>query len=316
MASTLLLLDTRFGEDETPYNNKFTINFPTLNTVGYYAVTLQTVEFPNTVYPINDLYNTIYISEDDGATSHAVVLPSRNYSGSSIAATLETLINVNVGLIPELSGVYTVTYDINTKKLTFTCDVNFQFNMGTNHVYDEIGIDTFDVDATTIISDYPVNISGTQYVDLISNLSTNNHKVGNSQHPLARIPVQQEFGTIVFYQPRYSDPQFVSAPMLDEIFIELRDMKGNFFMLPNNSHVSLTISVQQVLSDKIPQVQHFDSIPGATGIGHVYRQQQGQQQQQQQTTVLNEIPTDDGNIEDPLLWGVLTGNPLPPTNTF
>lgn len=297
MASTLLLLDTRDGEDLTPYNTRFTVNFPTLNNVGYYAVSLVSIEFPNTVYPINSNNNVFtFIEQIAGVDqpTHTVTLPEQVYSGTTLAEALTNGMNN-----PDSTTAYhefEVTYDSSTLKLTFVAKFGgiFYFVDVGNNIYNEIGFDTsikFTSKVGSHVSDYPINVSGTAYVDLITNLATHNHRIGYNWHPMARIPIRQSFGNVIFYQQQFDVPQFVSAPQLDEIFIELRDADGKYYLLPENAHVSIVFNVKQILTDSIPNVQHFDTVPGAMGHDHVHSGSKRNRKETEDTTSKHGIKT-------------------------
>jgi hypothetical protein len=260
MSSTSLLLDTRYSENPlTPYKTKFAINFPALNTIGNYAVKLVTVEFPNTVYPINEFNNLLSLSEDSGVSFASVILTSNNYTGDQYASELSTQLTA----ASPSGDTYTASYDKQSKRITIKNPTR-TWQLGStefdNHI--ELGVSSsqlntdtaFDGSDYTMICDFALNICGTSYVDVITNLSSHSHTVGSSRQVMVRIPTASSFGNIVFYEPSKPEEQFVSHSQLNDIFLELRDDRNNLFKLPENAHVSINLMIRQIINEKIPDM--------------------------------------------------------------
>jgi hypothetical protein len=240
---SLLFLTTRDNQQVENYNAYFSLRLPRYSLLKGFELSLQTVEFPNTVYPINQYNNDIIFQENGGGNVQAFLTPG-DYTGPEFAIEIQTQLNA-AG-----TSVYTVTYDdVHTKKLTISANLanTIGFKDTIYGAYEEMGFDPdLFVVANTITSDYPINISGSAYVDLVSNIAARNYSTSSTANVIARIPLYVPFGNIVFYEPQSDDPLFVSYQQLDEIYLSLRDDKGNPFELPRNAHLSIMFKVLEV----------------------------------------------------------------------
>ena len=238
--SKLLFLDTRDSNNpDTPSSTNWEINLPSMNNVRGFNIALQNIEIPNTVYPINSKNNKIYFAENGGETLTAA-LTENSYTGSTFATEIQTQLNAAGTL------VYTVTWDNDAKKLTISVPLPdvFEFISGGQNAYEEMGFDdSLFTQGSSFTSDAPINISGSQYIDVITNFSTGNHSVGTTSNVLVRVPLNVSFGNIIYYEPSTDDPLFVTESNLDEVFITMRDSKGNGWDLPFNANVSLTLKI-------------------------------------------------------------------------
>lgn len=246
--TSLLFLSTRDGELRETYNTFWSINLPRLNTLQGFEIALQNIEFPNLVYPINAYNNKLYISEDGGGTLTATLTPNA-YTGDQMAAELKTQLEA-AG-----AGTYTVTYDKQSKKFTIAVSgakAAFAFVDGATNAYEAIGFDSVSLptSAASLTSSYPVNLSGSQYVDVVTNFSSHNYSVSTTAHVLVRVPLNENFGSIIFYEPSSDDSLFVTTNQLDEIYMQLRDDKGNYWELPYTSHVSMTLKITPKFESK------------------------------------------------------------------
>ena len=240
--SSLLLFNTRDSETDTPYDTFWPIHVSRLNNLTRFKITLQNIEFPNVVYPINRFNNNLYFSEDDAGSFTATLTPN-GYTGTQLAAELKTQLEA-AG-----AGTYTVTYDTQSKKMTIAVAgavAAFQFLTGVNNAYGELGYEltsASDADAASYTSDYPINISGSAYVDVVTNFSTHNHSVSTTSNVFARVPLADSFGSVVLYEPHTDDSLFVNATEIGFFNMHLRDDKGNVWELPKNAHVSLALKI-------------------------------------------------------------------------
>jgi hypothetical protein len=239
--TSLLFLSTRDGNSDETWRTFWNIGLPRLNTLGNYRVSLQNIEFPNTVYPINTYNNKVYFNE--GAGNLTATLGSNVYTLSEMATELQTQMN-SAG-----AHTYTVVADTQAKKLTITdTTVTFYFLTGANDAYEELGFDSTlftNTLAASEVSDYPVQLSGSRYVDVITNFSTHNHSVSSTASVMVRVPLNVPFGSLVFYEPTTDDRLFITTTAINEIYMELRDDKGNSYALPRNAHVGMTLKIEQ-----------------------------------------------------------------------
>jgi hypothetical protein len=247
-----LYLDTRQGEESNNYNTYFCIQDQKLNAVRGIRVQVCSAMFPNAVYPINRFNNKLYFVEHvSNVTSNilTVTLTYGNYTGSQIATALSSLMtSASVNTI-----TYTWAYDSEDKILSLTSTLAgadyFQFAIDSNFIYEELGfdLDSFEDPYQEYVGSYPVNLSGTSYVHVCTNLSTMNYSSGYVNDILCRIPVSVTFGNIVYWENQQSTPPFfVSAPSMQEFRLTLRDDKGNFYELPDNAHFAIELNVSVI----------------------------------------------------------------------
>lgn len=239
-----IYLNTRTGNGDKNYATSWYVNDPRLQNINKFKITLRSVEFPHSVYPINAYNQNFHVTEDgvNTLTASPLQLPSSLYTGSSIASTMQTLLN------DASTDMYTVTYDTSTKKLTITNTTGtFAFVETNNNCYEELGFgeNAFDTLVSSVVSAYPINISGTQYIDLLSNLASLSYSNASTGHVLARIPIDVAFGSVVFYQNALQEDLEITNSHIDEIFVSLVDDKGNYYELPDNAHMSLVFSLTE-----------------------------------------------------------------------
>lgn len=250
--SSLLFLNTRDGEVDENYNNFWSIDLPRLNMLRDFRISLQNIEFANTVYPINRHNNKLYFSEDGNPTVTAT-LSVNSYTYTTMAVELKAQLEA-AG-----AGTYTVTYNTSSKKFTIAVSggaTNFQWVTGVDNAYEELGFDeSLFTNSISLTSNYPINLSGSRYVDVVTNFSGFNHSVSTTANVLVRVPIDVNFGSVVFYEPNTDDNLFVSADQLDDIYVQLRDEKGNFWELPKNSHLSITFKITENEDKKRQRLQ-------------------------------------------------------------
>lgn len=92
--------------------NKQISNIRQYNLADYYI--------PNSSYNVNDYNKTIYINY--GGTNYIVNMTPSNYNTTQLCTHITTLLNSNV------ANVFTVSYNTQTNKITFT-STGFTFNL-------------------------------------------------------------------------------------------------------------------------------------------------------------------------------------------
>ena len=241
-ASVPLFLSTRDSTSTSTWFPRWNItNFLLNHQKDDFSLSLDSVSIPNMVYPINQYNATIYFSEDSGATITSV-LPYNNYTGTQFAAALATLLNADG------TFTYTITYDNQSKKLTIgvvggTCT----FIPGSNQPYQEMGLgsEELNVAFTSLTPLFPINLSGTQYVDIISSAMTHSYSSTHTANVLVRIPMNAPFGNIVFFNNQIPhDVVIHSGHALNSIQLEIRDDKGNAFENPSTAHTSFYFTIK------------------------------------------------------------------------
>lgn len=239
-----LYLDTRNSNGTENYNTSWNIYNQRLQLMDNFMITLRNIEFPNTVYPINEYNNVISITEDQITEGTLTITPGV-YTGSTYASTIETALNALRDNDVNINDTYTVSYDTVLKVLTISSTGTFSFVVTTNSAYESMGLDesTFTALQNSWTSVFPINISGTQYVDVVSNLASLSYSAASTSHVLARVPIDVAFGGIVFYQSQFHEKLDLTSHHIDIINLTLLDDHGNLFKLPRNSHVSLVLSI-------------------------------------------------------------------------
>lgn len=206
-----------------------------------YKVQVASVEFPHLVYPIRAGVNNAY-TFSDGTLEYSGTVPEGSYTGSSMATALESSMNTVSG-----GSVYTVTYDLASKKLTLAYSSGtLRFIACAADLYDELGFHSqmLAVNAgASVVADYPVQLSGTRYVDVFTNLRTMHFSSGDTARPLCRIPMPAGFGYDVIHQPIVPVMAIIKDQVLNRIELLLRDDKGRSFILPPTSNFSLSMHI-------------------------------------------------------------------------
>lgn len=233
--SRLLILSTRQSNGDNYYGS-WTIQNPQLNNLYGYKIALKNASFPNSVYPINSYNNKI--SFNDGGGLVTITLDQRNYNGSEMAVFL------SAAMTAAGSTVHTVTYDSDFKKLVWAALAGTTtFSAVNNNAYEELGISTSFTYTTATYSTNPVNLGGTSYVDIVTDLANENYATGSTNDILCRVPMNASFGEYVSYEPSIEDIISPSGVSLGTIRFQLRDDKGNLFQLPDNAHMSLVFKL-------------------------------------------------------------------------
>lgn len=222
----------------SPDDSHFLINIRN-NELDVRNLSLSEVNFSNTVYPINNNYNKLYLQEDSatGSTFTATLVVGY-YTGTSFAAELKAALDASSG-----ANTYAVAYSSTTKKITITTSgTNLAFVAGDNNAYREAGVSTSELGtfASSYVPTNPVYLSGSQYVDIMSNLISNDLVVSSNdrKNTLVRIPLEHGFGGIVYYNAKYQQPININSVALRDLSLRMIDDRQNSWALPSNSPVS------------------------------------------------------------------------------
>lgn len=119
-------------------SSNFTVSIPPIDA-GYNRVSVVSASIPKTFYNVDAPYNTFVMTESK--TSATITVPLANYSFSSFAAQIATLLNANTthGI------VYTVTPNTSTGHLTITSNTDATYTTLTmpesSNLYRQFGAD-------------------------------------------------------------------------------------------------------------------------------------------------------------------------------
>lgn len=232
---TFIVLNTRDALDPSNPSNAVFNTRNLFRDFRYSRIDLVNITFQNLVYPINSNYNTLVFEEDGSGTDIVSTLTPGNYTASQLATEIKTQLDADG------SNVYTVTYDANTFKYTISTDgtsLRITSDSTCLHIIGiaDTGMGSF---AASKVGDYPIRLDGTQYIDLISNLNSNN--ISSNDHPIfRRIPMSAEVGALFSYENAIDLSQPFNSETFTSIEIRLRDDRENLYDLPANCNVNYT----------------------------------------------------------------------------
>lgn len=216
---------------------------PYLNQFNNYEVGLVRCTIPNLVYPINSNNNKIYLQENGGATLTFTV-PSKNYTGTQLATQLQSTFNAAPGTL----GTYTVTFDTQRQVLVIAVGggANIQLVSGTNNLYREMGFYTIpSAFNATLTSDYPIQIGGSNYIQVIANFATSASVASSLIQGVASvIPLTQGFGEIVFFDPQTPNRYVTTEGYLSSIQVYFKDESNNYWIPPPTVYFEMTFQIK------------------------------------------------------------------------
>lgn len=240
----LLFLNTNDGLYGTPYDQEWEIRSNVLQSVQDFDIRLKDIQFPNAVYPINRFNNRLYFQEEGGSLFTAVI-PVGNYNGTTFAAAVTVA----------MDGVSTHTYKNVYDTTTFTIKTSivgntpaFRFIPGDFSCMVPLGYTNFQPTEFSLqhIAPYPVHLSGTRFVYLLTNLTAGkNYSTTNQNSVLDKVPIDVPFGEEVVYEPNNENWVNIADAGLDNIHIRLVDQNGNNYELPNNTAMALTFMIRE-----------------------------------------------------------------------
>jgi hypothetical protein len=198
------------------------------------AFELSLVQIPYTFYPINSNNNTLIFNPNASGNVTAVI-PQGSYTATSFISALQTAMNAVSG-----GPTYTAAISLTTGQLTITQGTgNFVIVNSKSTIYPIIGysnVDTSSANAQT--SPYPVNLSGTDYIDINSTELTKHDTRSldtnyQSGRKVIRIPIKDyQWGQTIQYKPRFHMMNH-KPETGDLIDIQLQDMYGYTVNLNN-----------------------------------------------------------------------------------
>jgi hypothetical protein len=191
---------------------------------------------PFSYYAINSNNDTFLCGPTGDDT---VTLTDGNYTGTELATHLA--VALNVALVP----TYSVAFSSITGKFTYSTGDNSDFDLITdtkNYKYLGFLPSTTNSSASGIlVSANVVNLSGTEYIDILSNLQIATENTTNLQkNVLARIyPNSSPFAS-VFYTMATDNSIHFDGQHLNRLHIQLFDDQGDALGL-NGNHWAFTL---------------------------------------------------------------------------
>jgi hypothetical protein len=237
--SKLLFLNTEYGTsvNGSPSDVIFNLNFD--HDIENMLLSVQSFNCPNLVYPINTFNNKLYFKEAGGATLTATI-PAGNYDGSTILTVLKTQLEI-IGIL-----TYTVSLDQATKLLSISATGNVQFVSGANSIYRELGFVVPTSNASSITGSYPINLSGSNHIDIQTDIGSHNYAASGKNNILFRVPLTVGFGGQIYYDNTESDFMRISTDNLRNLELRLLDDRGRPWLLPPTAIVSIVLKLTRL----------------------------------------------------------------------
>lgn len=199
-------------------------------------ISIQSITFANLNYPIN-IYNNVIVFQENGInTDLTATIPQGIYDASTFCTQLSLALG-NPGV-----ESYTCSISSTTGLLSIS-------STGTLKIKDcsglkVIGFEAMIVFSNSALGNYPVNLAGSNYVDIvIHNFYTRSTKTGtNIGEVFCRIPLNKPFGNVITWQNTTDDNQQVSMNV-NNLRFELFDEWERPFILPNNANISIQMKI-------------------------------------------------------------------------
>lgn len=256
------------GEARTQSGNHdflWTIDHMLLNNLRGVNVALKWIQIPHTIPPIRSGVNTIKYT--DGTSDYTYTIPEANYTGTQIAAVLETEFQA------QLAGTYAVAFDSQTQRITVTIPNGntFGFLPVDDDAYRELGVTDTSTEYTASGSDVDLEFGQTVYllgpsvVEIHSSIATNNYTTRKRRNVLDIFPVESGFGSLLQYRKTEDDWSWVPRSHFHHITCRLYDGRGTAFTVPEalQDELLVCLKVTPVHSAKRPHAILGDSEPGS-----------------------------------------------------
>lgn len=199
------------------------------NFTDSFSLRMTKAIIPFTFYNVTSNYNTLIINSSGNKT---VTLTPGQYTILSLLSSLKTLLDALA------VGVFTLTANSTTYKITIASTVNFAYLGTLSTINDILGFDSVDTSsAASHTGTLIYNLGGTDYIDIISRTLTNSESKTRSTNTkggqlFARIPTSQySFGQTIFYQPFHQHQWTFRMNLQEDIDLQLQDSNGNILDL-------------------------------------------------------------------------------------
>lgn len=212
-----LTLSTYYSTSKS--NPTFYLKKPFFNVVGF---KIDSVILANEFYTFDSRNNKISFKEGAGSVV-SITIPTGNYTSSSIATTLKTILEAG----SENTHIYTITYSSLTGKLTIAVNTStFTLLSVANNAYYELGLTNSLDSASSSISGEIIDLSGVKTVYLVSSAFGTDvgNLVGSNYNILSSIPVNNSFLSILSYQNsnEYIDVNLDNLFSIDFVLLDER----------------------------------------------------------------------------------------------
>jgi hypothetical protein len=231
--------DSRFQTED----NNFEIELNSSDVFAFEnsSLSVESIIFPNLALPVNQYCNTIIFQENNVNVNLTATIPNGYYSVTQFSTALKTALEV-AG-----AGVFSCIISPTTNQLQISSTVVFKLVGGTA-LLRVCGFDPTASFALNATGASPVNLSGTNYVDIvIDNFVTKSTKSGrNIGDIFARIPVNKSYGNLIQWQNGTDDNIQVSSSF-SSLKFTLWDEFTQPYLLPKNASFSIVLKVSSLL---------------------------------------------------------------------
>jgi len=213
---------------------------------GDVSVSVESFQMFSLQYPIRSPYNALMFMENGSSTVVTVSVTPGSYSGSSLAAALQTQINAYA------SNTYTVTFNITYQTISIATPIPntiaiLPYSSGStlNNAIGFTSNHTNFLSAQT--SDAVVNIAGELYCDVELRNFPNGNVISSyvSNSIFHRIPVDVGYGSLISFQNTLTNSStVVSNEMLQQIQIRILNPDKSVYELPANFSVSIVLKIE------------------------------------------------------------------------
>ena len=226
-------------------------------------VSLDSFQFTNSFYTINENNRYFYYSYDAGFTFFVFTLVMGNYDIDSLLSYMNTL----------MTGFFSFTYNISTCKITITSSDNRPFRLigkTSFNCFEILGFDTkgTTTDAISCTSPYMFNLMSTQILHITSpNININSVSVKNTKkyNILTSVHVNCAAGETQTYMNTYGFKYKISDYSISFINICIHDQDFNPVNF-NNIDWFLNITFSFVYKKEFILPQYLTNMSAQTNI--------------------------------------------------
>ena len=182
-----------------------------------------------------------------------ILIPEGNYTITTLATTITGLLNA----INSLSGTYTMSFNRTTMKYTISSTVTeiyFDFFISTKSIHIEIGYGPEDrsnaITSAGVISPNVADVNGSIHSLFIRTNLTSKSSIDSQTKSfstiLGKIPIDNNFGSVLFFNPRDNTQKILlDTHLINIITIRITDEFNRNVNL-NGLHMNLSILIDVV----------------------------------------------------------------------
>lgn len=200
-------------------------------------IAFSQIFFMNSRTSVHSWNQYLYVDYNGGGVQ-TVTVPVGNYSASTLASALQTQLQL-------VDASFTVTYSATTLKYTIAATNPFLFSAGNQSLYYDIGFTQTFTNTNSQVSSGVVDLSGTKYVQIRSNLNSK-HISSNGLQMLTAVPISEPIGTFCIHKAEHLVWQPLDLQLLQSgrVEISLYDDRGLPFHLADNTPVNIIFKLK------------------------------------------------------------------------